>query len=401
MRKSRETAETLAPDERLLQVPLLSCFMKMKYIKTFLLIIFALALQVGCNTIIAKKDDTGVVIARRAQVRSSTAVVAADLVEVSRGDIVDILDENTVPETGERWLRVRAHDVENTEGWIESRNVMPEDVLDKARQVAEEDKSIPPQAAGQLRASTNLRLTPDRSNNENIMMKLESGAVFDIVGWKRVPKPKSSETTESDDAPKAGSAQQNSNRVRRDEDAPKVPEETNELWYKVRLPPSVSPAPAGWIYGKQVELMVPSDIIFYRTGREFVAWRRLDEETTGNESTPKDKDAAKEAKPGSWVILEKSSSNEPRKLDEPDFDRIYVLGYDKNRQEHYTAYRSPDLKGFLPLRVEGRGDSKTFTVRIQSDDGQIQDVQYKVYRDDKGILKVSAPNEPQRGRRKK
>lgn len=375
--------------------------MKMKYIITLLLIISALVLQVGCNSIIAKDAETGVVIARRAQVRSSTAVVAADLVEVSRGDIVDILDESTVPETGERWLRVRARDVENTEGWIEARNVMPQDVLDRARQLAEEDKSIPSQAAGQLRASTNLRLTPDRSNNENIMMKLESGAVFDIVGWKRVPKPKSSEATESDDAPKAGSAQQNSNRVRRDEDAPKVPEETNELWYKVRLPASVSPAPAGWIYGKQVELMVPSDIIFYRTGREFVAWRRLDEEAAGSESTPKDKDAAKEAKPGSWVILEKSSSNEPRKLDEPDFDRIYVLGYDKNRQEHYTAYRSPDLVGFLPLRVEGRGDNKTFTVRIQGEDGQAQDVQYKVYRDDKGILKVSAPNEPQkRGRRK-
>ncbi|MCA1557953.1 MAG: hypothetical protein LC731_05365 [Acidobacteria bacterium] len=373
----------------------------MKYIKASLLIIFALILQVGCSNIIAVKSETGVVIARRAQVRSSTAVVAADLVEVNRGDLVDILDTSTVPETGERWLRVRARDVENTEGWIEARNVMPEEVLARARQLAEEDKNIPSQAAGQLRASTNLRLTPDRSNNENIMMKLESGAVFDIVGWKRVPKPKASEATESDDAPKAGSAQQNSNRSRRDEDAPKVPEETNELWYKVRLPPSVSPAPAGWIYGKQVELMVPSDIIFYRTGREFVAWRRLDEETGNNESTPKDKDAAKEAKPGSWVILEKSSSNEPRKEDEPDFDRIYVLGYDKNRQEHYTAYRSPDLKGFLPLRVEGRADNKTFTVMIQGDDGQKQDAEYKIYRDDKGILKVSAPNEPQKPRKKK
>jgi hypothetical protein len=374
----------------------------MKRIHLLIFAIFSLIAQLGCTNIIANKSDTGVVIARRAQVRSSTAVVAADLVEVSRGDVVDILDSSTVPETGERWLRVRAHDVENTEGWIEARNVMPDEILGRARQLSEEDKGIPAQAAGQLRASTNLRLSPDRSNNENIMMKLDSGAVFDIIGWKRVPKPKSSETTESDDAPKAGSAQQNGKRARiGDEDAPKVPEETNELWYKVRLPPSVSPAPAGWIYGKQVELMVPSDIIFYRTGREFVAWRRLDEETGNTDSAPKDKDAAKDAKPGSWVILEKGSSNEPRKLDEPDFDRIYVLGYDKNRQEHYTAYRSPDLKGFLPLRVEGRGDNKTFTVRIQGDDGQIQDQQYKVYRDDKGILKVSSPNEAPKTRKKK
>jgi hypothetical protein len=363
----------------------------MKYTKALIFVVFALLLQVGCNAI-AKKDETGVVIARRAQVRSSTAVVAADLIEVSRGDVVEILDTSTVPETGERWLRVRAHDAENTEGWIEARNVMPQDVLDRARQLAEEDKSIQAQAVGQLRASTNLRLTPDRSNNENIMLKLDNGAIFQIVGWKRVPKPKTSEATESDDAPKAGSEQQRNKKLRNDEDAPKVPEEVNELWYKVRLPPSVSPAPAGWIYGKQVELKVPSDIIFYRTGREFVAWHRLDDEDDASGTT--DKDAAKESKPGSWVILEKSSSNDPRKLDEPDFDRIYVLGYDKNRQEHYTAYRSPDMDGRLPLKVEGRSNNKTFSIQIKEADGQQKEAQYKVYKDDKGLLKITPLNAP-------
>jgi hypothetical protein len=351
----------------------------------------------GCNTL-AKKDETGVVIARRAQVRSSTAVVAADLVEVNRGDVVDILDSDTVEETKERWLRVRAHDEENTEGWIEARNVMPLDVLDRARKLAEEDKDTTAQATGQLRASTNLRLNPDRSGNDNILMKLESGSSFEIVGWKRVPKPKTEEAPESDVAPKAGTAQQNTGR--KETEGPKEPEETNELWYKVRLAPSISPAPAGWIYGKQVELTVPSDIIFYRTGREFVAWHRLDDDPNA-ETTAKDKDVGKEAKPGSWVILEKSSSNEPHKLDEPDFDRIYVLGYDKTNQEHYTAYRSPDLKGFLPLRVEGRGDNKTFTVKIQDDSGQKNDATYTIYRDDRGVLKIAAPNEQPRGRRRR
>lgn len=366
-----------------------------------LIIIGLIALvMAGCSTLAKKDDSTGVVIARRAQVRSSTAVVAADLVEVNRGDVVDILETDTA-ENGERWYRVRARDVENTEGWIEARNVMPQDVLDQSRKLAEESKGIPAQATGQLRASTNLRLTADRSNNDNIMMKLDNGAVFEIVGWKRVPKPKSEEATESDIAPKAGSVQRNQGKGKKEPDAPKEPEETNELWYKVRLPPSVSPAPAGWIYGKQVELQVPSDIIFYRTGREFVAWQRLDDEGGSGSSLPNDKDAGKEAKPSSWIILEKSNSNEPRKLDEPDFDRIYVLGYDKNNQEHYTAYRSPDLKGVLPLRVEGRGDEKTFTIRIQGDDGQINDVQYRVYKDDRGNLRVAAPNEQSRGRKKK
>jgi len=370
-----------------------------------ILLVFSLAMIAGCNTL-AKKNNAGFVVARRAEIRSSTAVVAADLLEVIRGDEVEILDSMDVIDPTdnsrkERWLRVRAHNEQSTEGWIESRNVMPDDVRESARKLAAEDKATPPQGTGQLRASSNLRLTPDRAGNDNIIMRLDSGSTFEITGWKRVPKPKASETIESDVAPKAGSAPQPVSRAPKESDEEKQPEETNELWYKVRLPPSTSPAPAGWIYGKQVELTVPSDIIFYRTGREFVAWQRLDGDSSSADSAGKGKDAAKEARPGSWVILEKSSSDQPHTLDEPDFDRIYVLGYDKRDQEHYTAYRSPDLKGFLPCRVEGKGDSKTFTIRVQDESGQVKDVQYSLYKDGRGYLKVNAPGVAAKEKRRK
>ena len=365
--------------------------------------VFALVLlSLGCQTL-AKRNSTGVVVARRAQIRSSTAVVAADLLQVNRGDTVDILDSTDVIDPSdntrkERWLRVKARDDDATEGWIESRNVMPEDVLEESKKLAAEDKDVPAQATGQLKASSNLRLTPDRSGNENIMMRLDSGSSFDIISWKRVPKPKASETIETDVAPKAGSAQQGNARAGQG-DQSEQPEDANELWYKVRLSASASPAPAGWIYGKQVELTVPSDIIFYRTGREFVAWQRLDGESKDRKGS--DKDAGQETKPGSWLILEKSSSNQPRGLDEPDFDRIYVLGYDKRNQEHYTAYRSPDLKGYLPARIDGQGDNKTFTVRLQEEvGGPLKEFRYSLYKDARGVLKINAPNvAPSRRRR--
>ena len=375
----------------------------MRFSKT-LLVFALLLLSLGCSTL-ANKSSTGVIVARRAQIRSSTAVVAADLLQVNRGDVVDILEATDVNDPSdnsrkERWLRVKARDSDTTEGWIEARNVMPDDVLKESEKLAAEDKDVPAQATGQLRASSNLRLSADRSGNENIMMRLDSGSSFDIIAWKRVPKPKSSEAIETDVAPKAGTAAQpgsgQSAAQREDED--KEPEETNELWYKVRLSGDASPAPAGWIYGKQVGLSVPSDIIFYRTGREFVGWQRLD----GGDKEKTTKDAGKEDKPGSWLILEKSSSNQPHGVDEPDFDRIYILGYDKRNQEHYTAYRSPDLKGYLPVRVEGQGESKSFTIRLQEEEGgAVKEVRYSLYKDARGVLKVNAPNIAPQGKRRR
>jgi hypothetical protein len=374
----------------------------MRFSKT--IFVFALLLlSVGCSTL-ANKSSTGVVVARRAQIRSSTAVVAADLLQVNRGDVVDILEFTDVTDPSdntrkERWLRVKARDTDTTEGWIEARNVMPDDVLKESEKLAAEDRDVPAQATGQLRASSNLRLTPDRSGNENIMMRLDSGSSFDIISWKRVPKPKSSEAIETDVAPKAGSAQQGSARSGQQEEGEKEQDETNELWYKVKLPADASPAPAGWIYGKQVGLTVPSDIIFYRTGREFVGWQRLDGDKEKNSTS---KDAGREDKPGSWLILEKSSSNQPHGVDEPDFDRIYVLGYDKRNQEHYTAYRSPDLKGYLPAKVEGQGESKSFTIRLQEEEGgPLKEVRYNLYKDARGVLKVNAPNIAPQGRRRR
>ncbi len=350
----------------------------------------------GCSAI-ASRSNTGVVVARSAQIRSSTAVVAADLLEVNRGDVIDILDSVDIPDPSdnskkERWYRVRSHDGDKIEGWIEARNIMPDKVLENARKLADEDKGMQSQATGQLHASSNLRLTPDRGNNENIMMRLDSGSSFEILGWKRVPK-QGSESSESDTAPKPGSATSTNNKAAQSDEENPEDQETTELWYKVRFSPSISPAPEGWIYGKQVELTVPSDIIYYRTGREFVAWRRLDEDNSDESSAARTKDVAKESRPGSWVILERSSSKEPHKLDEPDFDRIYVLGYEKHDQDHYTAYRSPDLDGYLPLRIEGRGAEKTFSVRVKGEDGKLTEARYSLYRDDHGVMRVAAPGE--------
>src|SRR5438045_8638530 len=105
-------------------------------------IVYLTVFLASCSAI-ASRNNTGVVVSRSAQIRSSTAVVAADLLEVNRGDTVDILDTLDVPDPTdntkkERWYRVRGRDHENTEGWIEARNIMPDDVRANSRKLKDE-----------------------------------------------------------------------------------------------------------------------------------------------------------------------------------------------------------------------------------------------------------------------
>lgn len=350
----------------------------------------------GCGTMakLAGTNEKCVVIARRAQIRSSDAVVAADLLEVSRGTTLEIIGDDVYE--GEKWYNVRASDENNTEGWIEARNVLPNKLLEQSKQLAEQDKDIPTQATGQLRNASNLRITPGRDNEDNILQKLLGGDTFDIVGWQRIPKPADASSDDKDDQPKGGVNKQNKPQRQKQ----KVEEvlrldDKYDTWYKVRLNSSVSPAPAGWIYGKQVELTVPADIIFYRTGREFVAWRRIDgdQESNFTAGAAQSKDAGKELKPGSWVVLERSSKIEEPNGEESDFDHIRIIGYDKPNQDHYKVYLSGKVKGFLPLRVSGTGDSRTFTVRIKGADGQVREAMFTTFKDARGLVKVNVPPE--------
>ena len=96
-------------------------------------------------------SDTAVVIAKTAQIRTSYAVVAADLLEVKRGDRLDVLDKVEFEKV--LWYRVRARDEDETEGWIEAQNVITNEVLESSKKLAEGFKDQPAQAAGKLRAA--------------------------------------------------------------------------------------------------------------------------------------------------------------------------------------------------------------------------------------------------------
>ena len=365
------------------------------------LVLLVAAMMCGCgavsNTVdnlssLAGLNETGTVIVKRAQIRSSYAVVAADLLEVKRGQVLDVLEKNEFEKV--IWYRVRANDEDKTEGWIEAQNIITGEALEKSKKLAEEDKDLQPQATGQLRAMSNLRLTPEQ-NPDNVLYKLENGANFEIINWKYVPKVQAN--TDSDDPTKAGDEAANKPQKTKNADVEAAKEgdasqdldEKYDIWYKVRFDPSVSPAPAGWVFGRQVELQVPGDIVFYQSmAKKFVTWQRLDQ--ANNNEKPSTIDSSKISTPGSWVILTRSNNIKAKDGNEPDFDGILVLGYDKYNEEHYTAYRIENILGDIPLKVEGTGDSRVFTVMLRNASGQSEEKRFTVTKSG-GRMRVTAP----------
>ncbi|MCC6451400.1 MAG: hypothetical protein IT171_00830, partial [Acidobacteria bacterium] len=163
-----------------------------------------------------------------------------------------------------------------------------------------------------------------------------------------------------------------------------------DIWYEVKLDPSVSPAPAGWLFGRQVDLQVPSDISFFQqNNRKFVTWQRIDADAANKNLT------GRGSTPGSYVIL--TRTNLVKAIDgvEPDFDGILVLAFDKYDQNYYTVWRNPpntDVWGQLPLRMEGQGDNKTFSIKLRNQNGQIDERKFVIFKD-RNRLRVTPPED--------
>lgn len=349
--------------------------------------------QLGCGgaaTGVFGAGDRATVITKTAQIRTSYAVVAADLLEVKRGDTLEVIDDFEYEKV--LWYRVRALDEASTEGWIEAQNIITSGTLAKSKALAEEFKDQSPQAAGVIRSASNLRTAPDM-NPENVLFKLANGSTFEIMAWRFVPK---QEVPDVDDAPKGqqktGKRSKNADiEAAKEEGEPDKIEDKYDIWYQVRLDPSVSPAPAGWLFGRQVELQVPTDIVFFQqNNRKFVTWQRLDADSA-NKVGSGDKTLA----PGNWVILARSNISKPIDGVEPDFDSILVMAFDKYDQSYYTVYRSSpntEIWGRLPLKVDGKGDNKTFSVSVRSPSGQMDEKRFIVFKD-KNRLRVTPPED--------
>jgi uncharacterized protein YgiM (DUF1202 family) len=301
-------------------------------------------LLVSCSSGSAQ-EEKAFVSPERLKLKSSTAPAARFIGELKGGDQVTVKDRETA-EDGEMWSKVIGPNGES--GWIKSLNLVKSEIVEKSRQIAAEIKDIPTQAIGKSNALLNLRLSPDRSDDENVAITLPTGTRFEIVARERKPRPAK---TEGKGKAKEDSESNPNANIRYDN------------WYEVRLKDNAI-LPAGWVYGDSVELDIPIDIFHYvSSGRRIVGWQKIATVAAGDKASC-----------GHYLALERKISGADEGV---DFDRAKLLACDPATRDYSTPFRE-DIAGRFPVTVKMDGARGYFQIIAVDKDGKTQKLDYSV-----------------------
>jgi hypothetical protein len=333
----------------------------------------------GCKES-SKKLDDGVIVNEKVDILNSTALVATKVGQLKRGDEVGIFYKANV--NGVDWVRIEKTGGGEKGGWIEARHVVPKKILDQCLALAKENADIPAQIGGRLKKETRLRLQPGRETESVTVLK--GGTTFDIL--KRVRLEYNPPAT----AAPAKDAKDNSKE--KDPD-PDENGQKYDYWYLARFPEE-SVYRCGWLYGGSIEIVEPDDIAgMIGSGRKTVA------------AIPFGGTLDKHGKlQKNFFILDKQMFN-PEPV---DFDRIYVVRWDKTADNYTSAFYEMNLKGMYPILYKTESETKTiFTLSLLSKDNKPFKAEYAAELVDNTwqVIKVVAgqeqavPNFPNRKRK--
>src|SRR5262245_10485332 len=298
------------------------------------------------------QDEKAFVAPERLRLRSSTAQAARSVGELKSGDQVTVVDRANA-EDGESWSQVEGPNGES--GWIRSLSLVRRETVEKSRQIAAEIKDIPTQAVGKSKATLKLRLSPDRSDDDNVATTLPLGTEFEIVARERKPRPARIEG-------KGETKEEPESSVRYDN------------WYKVRLKENAV-LPAGWIYGDSVALEIPPEIFYFvSSGREIVGWQRIGTVAGGDNRSGEH-----------FLALERKNFGAD---DGVDFDRVKVLAYDPATRDYSTPFRE-DVAGRFPVTLKMDGARGYFQIVAVDKNGQTHNLTYGVEMLEGGNVRVA------------
>ncbi len=301
----------------------------------------ALIGQIAClkTAIGGGKLDDGVVIAERADVFNSTALVTSKIGQLQKGDKVAIYHQAEV--NGLEWAKVQKEG-DSKVGWVEARHIVPRQLLDACLALDQEFAAVQPQIGGRLKRETRLRLQPRRDSA--VITVLKGGTEFDILLRRRTER-------------RAAITDESENPTTDEADV------KYDSWYLARFPEG-SIYRVGWLYGGSVEIVEPPAIAgIIGSGRRMVGAIPF--------GTTLDKSGA--ALRNYFILDKQIFSNDPI----ADFDRIYVVRLDPKSGNYTSAYYELSVRGAYPVSYRNDSDTEAaFAVPLMDKSGAVAQVEY-------------------------
>lgn len=312
----------------------------------FVILVFALVLATAaCKGHGGKVREATYVSAPQTFLRDRVATVYNKVATVKNGERLDVLERTT----NKRFVHVRTAD--GSDGWVEQRSLVGEDVFQAFQKLAKENAGAPEQALGTTHAETNLHVAPGRDTEH--LYQLPQGGKLSVLKRAFAEKTLPGAATK----PKSGDV-----------------EPILEDWLLVHD----SQGRVGWVLARLVDFDVPLEIAQYAEGQRMAAFFVLTEVQDKDTGSSKEDQGVVKKVPEYLVLF-----TEPKDGQDFDFNQIRVFTWNGRHHRYETAYREHRLNGVLPASV-GRenfgkdGELPTFTIHVRDDDGKILERKYKL-----------------------
>jgi SH3-like domain-containing protein len=302
----------------------------------------------ACRNHGGKSHETAYVSAPQTFLRDRVATVYNKVATVKNGDRLEVLERTN----NKRFVHVRI--ANGTDGWVEQRSLVGEDVFAAFQKLATDNAKSAIQAQGITHSETNLHVTPGRETEH--LYQLSQGGKVALIrravaektlpgGAPAKPKPASGKASEATDA---------FNPILED-------------WWLVRD----DQGRVGWVLARLIDLDIPLEIAQYAEGQRMVAFFVLREAQDTNEGVTKPVPE--------YLVL----STEPKDGQDFDFNQIRVFTWNGKHHRYETAYREHHLDGQLPVTAGHEdfgkeGNLPVFTLHVKDDDGKVLERKYKM-----------------------
>ena len=297
----------------------------------------------------SKQQEIVYVSAPQTFLRDRVATIYTKTGVVKNGDKLQVLERDR------RFARVRTED--GSEGWVEQRNLVSQQVFDGFQKLSQEAQNLLPQSSGVTRNDTNLHLTPGRDTEH--LYQLNRDSKVSLLKRDVAEKPGMT-------APAKATPDQKG--------SPAKP--VLEDWWLIRD----SSSRCGWVLGRMIDVDIPLEVAQYAEGQRIVAFFILDQVTDGDHKVPQ-----------YLVLLNENKDGMPF-----DYGQVRVFTWNVKRHRYETAYRERNLNGILPVTVaqesfDKEGTLPTFTLRVKDDNGATRERKYKL--NTPIVKRVLAPGE--------